>query len=330
MRESGMDSVATHSRFGGLWIDRADWREALSRRRADRRIDSAMAEQIERFALDGYLILPGAAPARLVDAFQKRIDRAFLEGNGEVLYQRHGSHATEPLLTTVDRLGTRVVDCFVPLPEALDLFTVAPLRTFLTAIFDAPPLLFQSLSFDQGSQQGLHQDTAYVVVDRPLEFAACWIALQDVTPGSGELIYVPGSHRLPDWDFGSGQKHWCNDTDGSETHHRWSVMLAELPGVQQFLPKKGDILIWHADLAHGGAMVTNTSLRRQSLVGHFCPRTRRPRYFDHVSNRDTTGRYRGLYYASEYYDLSQRTLLADPDAATDPPAWWRRLATRNR
>jgi hypothetical protein len=73
----------------------------------------------------------------------------------------------------VDRLGSRVVDSFVALPEALDLFTTPSLIRFLRLIFDADPLLFQSLNFDQGSQQGLHQDTAYVVVNRPMELAAC-------------------------------------------------------------------------------------------------------------------------------------------------------------
>ena len=66
-------------------------------------------------------------------------------------------------------------------------------------IFDDSPLLFQSLSFEKGSQQGMHQDTAYIVVDSPLELAASWIALQDVEPGSGELMYYEGSHRLPEY-----------------------------------------------------------------------------------------------------------------------------------
>jgi ectoine hydroxylase-related dioxygenase (phytanoyl-CoA dioxygenase family) len=306
-----MEKVTAHSRFGGLWIDYSDWREELIRRRADGQIDSTMAEQIERFERDGFLILPGAAPEELVEAFQKRIDRAFFEGNEQVLYQRPGSNDAEPLRSGTERVRTRVVDCFVPLPEALDLFTVPPLRAFLTAIFDAPPLLFQSLSFDQGSQQGLHQDTAYVVVDRPLEMAACWIALQDVEEGSGELIYVPGSHRLPDWDFGAGQKHWDSELNGDDTHHQWSVMLSELEknsprGTQHFYAKKGDILIWHADLAHGGATVTNTALRRQSLVGHFCPSTRRPRYFDHGLKRETTRWYSDIYYSSQHYDIAGR------------------------
>ena len=29
-----------------------------------------------------------------------------------------------------------------------------------------------------------------------MELIASWIALEDVQPGSGELMYVPGSHRF--------------------------------------------------------------------------------------------------------------------------------------
>lgn len=44
-------------------------------------------------------------------------------------------------------------------------------------------------------------------------------------------------------------------------------------GLEQktFRPRKGDVLIWSADLVHGGSPVTDPSLTRKSLVGHYCP-----------------------------------------------------------
>ena len=298
-----------HSRFGGMWIDRHGWQEELARRVQSRQIPKTEADQLRRFVEDGYIILPQAASVRHIDAFQQRIARGFAEGNPNLRYQAHGSQQTKALDGPVDRLGSRVVDSFVALPQALDLFASAPLLRFLTLIFGEDPLLFQSLSFDQGSQQGLHQDTAYVVVDRPMELAACWIALEDVTPGSGELIDLPGSHRYPDYDFGYGEKHWRGGPAEQPAHEAWSRWLiaeGERRGLKQgaFLARKGDVLVWHADLAHGGAPVTNPSSTRRSLVGHFCPVSARPRYFDHGPKRDATLRYRGLNYASEHYDLA--------------------------
>jgi phytanoyl-CoA hydroxylase len=289
-----------HSRHGGLWIDRSDWRERM----AELELGWRERREVRRFVEQGFIILRRAASPAVVDAFQARIARAFREGDGRLLYQRPLLDGTHALTPGVDRLGTRVVDSYMAFPEALDLFSSPRLLRFLRLIFREEPLLFQSLSFDQGSGQSLHQDTAYVVVDRPLELAACWIALEDIQAGSGELMYAPGSHRYGDFDFGSGAKHFDPDRDPAQAHHRWGEELrarAAAGGVSTFLARKGDILVWHADLAHGGSPVTRPELTRQSLVGHFCPRSARPNYF-RWKPTDFAVRSRGeLSYCSDYY-----------------------------
>jgi len=300
------EAPAFHSKYGGLWIDRANWRQEIKARG----LNPHQQAQVEKFASDGYIILEGAASHELVDAFQQRIETSFREGNSDIIYQSHQDYVTKRLDEPADRMGGRVLDSFVALPQALDLFRVPALFDFLRLIFDADPLLFQSLSFDQGSQQGLHQDTAYVVVQQPLQLAACWIALEDIQPGSGELFYAPGSHRLPDWNFGGDRKHWSMAEDGEETHNRWGAHLVESAqkgekGIEHFLPKKGDILIWHADLAHGGAAITNPQLTRQSLVGHFCPQTTEPYFFSTHPHLATVRFHKGLGYCSQHYNFAE-------------------------
>lgn len=300
-----MDTPNFHSKFGGMWIDRADWRQRLSAMH----LPANVRDDLIFFVENGFLILEGAIDLDAIDAFQQQVEKSFREGNERLLYQHHGSYHAQPLTEPVDRLGTRIVDSYVGLPEALDLFASPRLFAFLKLIFADDPLLFQSLSFDQGSQQGLHQDTAYVVVDRPMELAACWIALEDVKEGSGELMYAPGSHRFPDYPFAGNKKHWSAEEDGLDVHEGWSRYLYEqslqLPsGIDVFRPKKGDVLIWHADLAHGGSPVKDTNLTRQSLVGHFCPANARPYYFEH-SQRDVIKQHGPLHYSSSHYDLSK-------------------------
>ncbi len=298
------EGPAFHSRHGGLWIDRDDWRQQITRRH----LTDTQAKQVRFFAENGYIILENAIPAEKVDAFQQQIAASFRDGNSDVLFQPHGSQEVRPLTQPENPLGVRVVDSFVPFTQALDLFATPALMDFLRLIFDAAPMLFQSLSFDQGSQQRLHQDTAYVVIDRPMELAACWIALEDITPGSGELIYVPGSHRLPDWPFRDGAKNWNADLDGQQAHLDWSNHLArqaqESPhGVQHFLPKKGDLFVWHADLVHGGAPIKDRTLTRQSLVGHFCPQGRTPYFFSVYPHLATVRHHGKLAYCSQHYSL---------------------------
>lgn len=304
-----MSEATFHSKHGGLWIDRSDFETELRRRQAAGVLKPKMSDLVRGFARDGYVVLEGAANSKAVDAFQNRVASAFTHGDTTMLYQNPGSHLALPIESGITRGGNRVVDAFVAAPEALELFKSPRLIDFLRAIFGEDPLVFQSLSFYEGSGQGLHQDTAYVVVDNPLEFAACWIALEDVKIGSGELAYVPGSHRFPDFNFGDGRKHWDSGRDGQDVHAQWTEWIKEETrsrnlNVQTFQAKKGDIFIWHADLVHGGSPVADPTLTRQSLVGHFCPASRQPHYFKYMPQCSTIRASGPLSYSTMHYELS--------------------------
>jgi hypothetical protein len=292
-----------------MWIDRPDWESELERRAEAGVIVNEMADKISKFIADGYVVLPGAASERNISRFEYDISAAFRQGHDKLVYQNCGDPTRRSVTAGMSQRGIRIVDAFACLPSALDLFSSPRLMGFLQAIFGEVPLLFQSLSFDRGSEQGLHQDTAYVVVDRPLELAACWIALEDIAAGTGELMYLPGSHRFPDWDFGGNKKHWDPHVDGAEPHDCWARWLIEEGQrrglqVERFIARRGDILVWHADLAHGGAAILNPAATRKSLVGHFCPASARPNYFGYAPQRANALRHRGLNYASEHYDLA--------------------------
>jgi hypothetical protein len=140
-------------------------------------------------------------------------------------------------------------------------------------LFDRPPLAFQSLVFRWGSEQDMHQDTAFVVLRSPMELVGCWIALEDVAPGSGELQYYAGSHRIPEylW-FGRGRAR-PNEYDDLADFLRHVRAESERLGceLRRFHPRKGDVLLWHADLVHGGARRALPDVTRKSFVTHFCP-----------------------------------------------------------
>ena len=90
-------------------------------------------------------------------------------------------------------------------------------------------MAFQTLYFRYGSQQAIHQDPAYVVIDEPMKLCASWLALEDVKPGSGELIYYPGSHLNSDFLFSGEHKHWKGSRDGAEQHRGfWRVCIPSL------------------------------------------------------------------------------------------------------
>jgi ectoine hydroxylase-related dioxygenase (phytanoyl-CoA dioxygenase family) len=130
----------------------------------------------------------------------------------------------------------------------------------------------------------MHQDSTYVRVSSPLELAASWIAPEDIQPGSGELEYYVGTHRLEPYLF-EGTKKWM--PPNSPEHDRYLVSLHEQSQAlglerQTFLPMKGDALIWSADLAHDGSEVA-TPVSRKSFVTHYCPLSCEPIYGDDKS-----------------------------------------------
>ena len=139
-----MQDSEFHSKFGGMWIDRDNWRAELKRRLSARDINKAEARLLTRFASDGFVILPGAAALRSVAAFQRVIADGFAKGNPVLRYQSHGQQETKVLTAAVDRLGTRVVDSFVGVPQALDLFSSPALLRFLRLISMIPRCYFRA------------------------------------------------------------------------------------------------------------------------------------------------------------------------------------------
>ena len=88
-------------------------------------------------------------------------------------------------------------------------------------------------------------------------------------------------------------------------HHVNSLKeRAEKRGIAKktFAAKKGDVLIWHADLVHGGNPVSHITTRK-SVVTHYCPKHLMPLFFEHMSNPrmwDHDGhRYTTSYYLTE-------------------------------
>jgi ectoine hydroxylase-related dioxygenase (phytanoyl-CoA dioxygenase family) len=314
------------SRHGGLWTDRSDADAEIGRRLRAGLITPAEAEMLRRWIATGYVIIPRAVDPKVCDAVRRDMVAAWTEGD-ERLRICTPSREYVPLTKGSPTERIRLVDIYVYFESALRALFSEKISRFLRIVFEDDPLLFQSLSFERGSEQAMHQDTAYVVVNSPMELAASWIALEDIREGSGELMYYEGSHRLPEYDFGGQYKHWNPVRDGIQQHEEWNRLLnqnAKAMGLptRTFLPKKGDALIWSADLAHGGSAVTDRSLTRRSLVGHYCPNRAEPHYFSFQPDRRARASYRDNRFCSSHYAVSD---APTPTPAPKPMGLFRRL-----
>jgi phytanoyl-CoA hydroxylase len=297
-----------HSRFGGLWTDRLDAEAELRRRLANGRTDPAEADQLRSWIRDGFVVLRGAVPAATCAAVRAEVEDIWANRDPDQVIEIGG------LRTGIDpdrrSEHYKLLDQHArPGPARSALFAPRLVR-FLESVLDQEPLLFQSLTFETGSDQPMHQDTAYVTVTRPMDLMAAWIALEDIQPGSGELIYYPGSHRLGDHVFRGGARNWNRERDGDAAHAAYLQGLHERAAAlgltkQSFLPRAGDVLVWSADLVHGGGPITRPELTRWSLVGHYCPADARPYYATYkASHRDIVHLDDGGLVASAYHRVA--------------------------
>jgi phytanoyl-CoA hydroxylase len=154
----------------------------------------------------------------------------------------------------------------------------------------------------------MHQDTAYVVTDHSVAITASWIALEDIQPGSGELVYYRGSHRDINAVFENGKKIWNRNADDMETNKDYQKNLAlqcEQAGLvkESFRARKGEILLWHSGLVHGGEVIANRDLTRRSLVTHYCPASGKPNYFNIQKEIACKRTFAGGMYSTRHYDI---------------------------
>lgn len=280
--------------FSTLWIDEPS---------AEVREEGWLGEALEAFIRDGFVVIRNAIDEAAIDRYTQEFDGVVGTRSGLQIQMPFAPRCAvedgDPRFP-----GAKVLDTYRFAPSALAVMLAPRIDAFLRAVFRDDILAFQGLHFEVGSTQAVHQDTAYVVVDeRPLNLVASWIALEDLQPGSGELIYYPGSHRWPHYLYG-GKKHAGAEfpPELHDRHLAWLHEEAKARGIekQSFLARKGDVLFWHADLAHGGGEITSVGATRRSLVTHYCPLSETPHYFRYGQFKPERVGANGV--VSMYYD----------------------------
>ena len=300
--------TGVNSDFAECWFDKSDAQSRISTILDE---DQKLGHALDSFVNNGFFVLEGVIPGEQIDQYLEEFQK--LKRDRSCLKASDGRDIC--MLADVDtsKHGTKILDTVSIMASAQNLALNSEIVKYLRILLDDDPLAFQSLHFEVGSTQAIHQDTAYVVVDVPNSLVATWIALEDVRFGAGELIYIPGSHRLADFKYGDGwRKFWKPEIDGHEihNHHLWWLKnlhpeeLGREVMITSFYARKGDVLFWHADLAHGGAPSINRRLTRKSLVTHYTGCRNTPRYFQQIPvDLQTKLRVGGSFLSSSVYDL---------------------------
>lgn len=210
-------------------------------------------QQIENFQRDGLLVLDFELEEPLLDGVIASV---------EPFYQR--SKAGSPYSN-----GTRIQDAWRFDAGVRRIALEKRVLRALRELFGRKPKAFQTLNFPVGTQQRTHSDTIHFNSQPSGYMAGAWVALEDVDENNGALIYYPGSHRLPEitmQDVGVPPSY-----DHYREYENYIQAMVEEKGLRaaRGVLKKGQVLIWHANLLHGGGSHPDKSRSRHSQVTHY-------------------------------------------------------------
>ncbi|HVY15443.1 MAG TPA: phytanoyl-CoA dioxygenase family protein [Rhodopila sp.] len=288
-----------------LWTDRPDALDHLEALYKARRVRKAERDELAHYIEHGWIIWRQAIEPALIDRFAHDI-RFHHEHPGMFMTTNHRSGQSR-----MKRSGSEpehfesLFDLYVNLPSAREVCLHKRISRFLSLVFEAKPVAMQQLLFQRSNGHQVHQDTSVVTVEDPLLLAASWIALEDVREGSGELAFYDRSHRLPHYLFSDKTKRLNFAVDDQQAYAAELEDACRRQGFdyQRFMAKKGDVLIWAADLVHRShprSMAEDTS--RLSCVTHYHPATTEPFWFRFHPDRRTIRpfRDRGAYVSCHY------------------------------
>lgn len=268
------------SRYGGLWIDRRDAHEVLEARLSRGEVTEADAELLAHYIDHGYVVFEGATDGSVIDEYLAFFEAAWNDPPDRCWLSR-GMECLPLDRKFYDEI-TKVGSLHLWFDRAGELIFPPRVLRFLNQIYERPPVAFQTLTLRKGSEEQLHIDTGPLTLTEPLSLAGSWVALEDVQPLSGEFQFIPGSHRLPELLHHGTDKGHQFDYEEYGKVLRTTLRMCEDRGLETktFVAKKGDVLIWHGDLMHGGAPIQDPTRTRLSVIAHLMPLGVMPTFFD--------------------------------------------------
>lgn len=181
--------------------------------------------------------------------------------------------------------GWRSATPYMDNPVIKDIGLYPPLMKIMKDLIADDMGMHLNLTGWVSTQRNFHQDDYLNPPFINSHYAAVWIALDDIHPDSGPFQYVPGSHRWPAIRRDKLLAHYPPEMAANSAWPRLTqdevakCMEDEcskrgLP-IETYLPKKGDVLIWHGRLMHRGSEPKVPGMLRKSLICHYSALSKR-------------------------------------------------------
>ncbi len=221
----------------------------------------------EQFWEDGAVLLPAALDSTWMDLVQLGVERNL---------RNPGPYATTHYEGTPRAFFDDYCN-YAAIPEYRMLIRESPMVDIVAEILDTQQMwLFYDQIFIKESTQSQarrtpwHQDTTYWIT-AGTQIAGFWITLDD-TPVAQSLEFVRGSHRGPTY-AGS-----AFDYDDETTPFQPGDLYPRIPDIEAdrasfdifaFPIRRGDVVMFHAGMLHGGGGAASGSRRRTLSIRFF-------------------------------------------------------------
>lgn len=268
------------------WFDRPEALDGLDRRRDQE-------DLLARWVQEGYVVVEDCVDQADIDEMLVTLDGLWdaaepiadleLLGLRETLdgEQRNLSHRDVLRLDPVRRQRIREASDWrihgfhYVNPAARRIYFNRKLNALSSRILGRRARPIAAINFMRGSEQDLHQDMAVFHIYPHNYLIGAWIACEDVGEGSGPLVVYPGSHRAPFFpgfpDYPQTNLRTA-DPEMARCYREYVDTLAARYERREFRARKGQVLLWHGMLVHGGAPITQPSSSRKSMVLHYSVR----------------------------------------------------------
>lgn len=249
------------------WLDRPNALIEVERKELKGELTLEQSKMCQKWIFDGYLIAENLLGDVEIDGAWAAYEKAIAKG---VITVAH-----EPV-SHDDPYPGRRLDPHMQIPEIHALLHHPKVIAITDLLFGRKTLPFQTIMGHKGSSQNPHSDSIHMTT-YPLGYMmANWVAFENIREDSGPLEYFPRSHRLVppllSGELSISPLRFKKEGGSvySQVYEPCVKKYIEGAGLtpSYFLAKKGDVLFWHANLIHGGAVRKNPQLSRKALVCH--------------------------------------------------------------
>jgi phytanoyl-CoA hydroxylase len=232
--------------------------------------DPFLKSKVIDMATKGYCVIENSVDRNQID----------LALESYLSWKKRNQESLKPFMRN-DIAVDRIINIHNTLAEFAPLFSKNKALEVQDYLYKKETNLYTSLFFEQGSTQGIHRDIPVFWTTPGCQYFGTWVALEDTDAQNGPLIVMPKGHKIPTIDRGKiGREFYKNPNDiPSQNEDMWNSYQEKVrescknAGIveEQVHVKKGDTIIWHPLLPHGGAPIVDWSRTRYSLVVHTTP-----------------------------------------------------------